>query len=188
MKPAVQLDLVAVRTGLYASLILAVLFTCRALTPSLRVCVDPDLAWEVDWTSFQAVFLEAGVGRVEVEVLADAREVLCTPTGPRGRGWVVGLVQGPSEPLPSGVGAVDPDSLARLLWVHRSALLPPADASSLRRNLYTNAAVREAWRAVCGGPDPSAAWTAREVLALATGLVPLTAPQRQRLQRRFDSR
>ncbi len=150
--------------------------------------MDPDLAWEVDWTAFRNGFLRAGFGRVEVEVLPDAPAVLRTPCLTAGRRREVGLVLGQSAREADGVVAVDPEAVARLLWRHREALEPVADASVLRRNIYTAVVIRRVWAMLCGPGDPPAGPSPGEVLELAAGSVLLTDSQEARLRRCLEAR
>ncbi len=175
----------ALWTVLGACLVLALLLVWTAGMSTLHLRVDPDLAWEVDWNVLRTCFAEAGVGRVEVEVLPDARAVRSTPGVVAGRHLVVGLVLGRLESERVGLAAVDPEALAHLLWRHREVLHPGHDASALRRGVCTAAAIRQVCRTLCADSTPPAEPTAGEILQSALGRVLLSAPQAERLRRCF---
>lgn len=153
--------------GLAACLASALLLAWWATLPGLRVYVDPDLAFEVDWFAFRKAFLDAGVRKVEVLAMPRSEDVLAQDLGPWRRRMSVGLLSsrgrnplltaedeknGRTGPGSSAgrLAVVHPDELARFLGKHRASWpgTPEPDLVDVRRYLFTNTALHETWHAV----------------------------------------
>lgn len=198
--------------GILACLVFSALLGYWALLPTLRVYVDPDLAFEVDWVAFRDTFVAAGVDKVELVVLERSEDVAARPLGPSGRVLSVGLVsrrgRNPyldAEALEAGktgpghtegrLAVVHPDEIMRFLWKHRRRYpgKPSPDWISVRGHLFTNTAVHEAWHAVANSHshnpvdrDSVMFWDpGAAALEFGTRALPFTRGHRQRLQELF---
>ncbi len=143
----------ALRYGLVATLVLAALLLCRAGTPGLRVHVEADLAFEVDWVLFEQVLRDAGVHKVEILVVHPDAAVPGNLEANRRDRWLeVPLQAVPEEPwLP----CVDSEAVGRRLWKVLSASPDSRESESRRRELFTALALHQVVGRLCGGvPKP----------------------------------